>query len=178
MEIRTAKINISMAGGTATKGSKTCKITLPTSWIDAMALSEKNREVELTFDGNKIMLTPRLNTEDFTNKKRSMKHDIRMLRFYDKEQLCTVITADFTDRTLAFENYTTDIIKTAFGNNAHPSWEDFEDFLKERCIPKERDGLREYLDALGIDAYDPIAIIKSTGGRMAEDNQWIEIKEL
>ena len=32
MEKRTAKVNISAAGGTAAKGSRTCKVTLPTTW--------------------------------------------------------------------------------------------------------------------------------------------------
>ena len=57
-----------------------------------------------------------------------------------------------------------------------PTWDDFQNFLEERCIPRARAGLREYLEALGLDEYDPLEIIKKTSGRMAEDQQWIEIK--
>ena len=45
-------------------------------------------------------------------------------------------------------------------------------------MPRQRAGLREYLEALGLEEYDPLAIIKKTGGRMAEDQQWLEIREL
>ena len=50
--------------------------------------------------------------------------------------------------------------------------------MQERCIPRERAGLREYLEALGIDEYDPLKIIQRTGGRMAEDQQRLEVDEL
>ena len=39
----------------------------------------------------------------------------------------------------------------------------------------ERAGIREYLEALGLVEYDPLEIIKRTQGRMAEDDQWIEV---
>ena len=35
--------------------------------------------------------------------------------------------------------------------------------------------MREYLEALGMDEYNPLEIIKRTQGRMAEDDQWIEV---
>ncbi len=178
MEKRTAKVNFSTAGGTAAHGAKTCKITLPMTWIEALGLHPDNREVELTFDGHQIILTRRLSNREFTEQKRALGHDLRCLRFYDGNQLCTTITADFTDETLAVENHTDNPVKTAFGNNSCPSWADFQDFLQERCIPKERAGLREYLDALGLDDYHPLEIIQKTHGRMAEDAQWIEMTEV
>lgn len=178
MEKRLAKINISAAGGTAAKGAKTCKVTLPTAWMEAMGLNLEWREVELSFDGNRIILTRRLSGQEFAEQKRALGHELRRLRFYDRDKLCTAITADFTDETLVAENYVGDPIKNAFGNNLLPDWADFQAFLQERCIPKERAGLREYLEALGLDEYDPIEIIRKTGGRMAEDQQWIEMEEL
>ena len=54
MEHRNAKVNISAAGGTAAKNSKTCKVTLPTTWLEEMGITEKHREVELTFNGTTI----------------------------------------------------------------------------------------------------------------------------
>lgn len=47
------------------------------------------------------------------------------------------------------KNYTEQAIKTAFGKNQFPSWADLESFLEERCIPRQRGGLREYLETLG-----------------------------
>ncbi len=178
MEKRMAKINISAAGGTAAKGAKTCKVTLPTAWVDALGIDNEHREVELSFDGAKITLSCRLSIPEFVSQKRTQVHDLRCLRFYDGDRLCTTIYADFTDETLAVENCVDDPVKTAFGNNSLPVWTDFQAFLQERCIPKERAGLREYLETLGLDEYDPLAIIGKTGGRMAEDQQWIEMENV
>ena len=76
------------------------------------------------------------------------------------------------------ENYTDMMVKTAFGTNAAPTWADLEAFLEERCIPRQRAGLREYLEALGLEEYDPLAIVQKTQGRMAEDDQWMEVEKL
>ena len=80
-----------------------------------------------------------------------MKHDVKQIIFYDKDKPCTRIYADFTLQTITAENLTDNIIKTAFGVKLKPTWDDFLDFLEERCIPRQRGGLREYLDVLGID---------------------------
>ena len=178
MEKRIAKINISAAGGTAGKGAKTCKVTLPTVWVDVLGIDNEYREVELSFDGVKITLSRRLSIPEFVAQKSAQRHDLRRLRFYDDDRLCTTIYADFTDETLAVENHVDDPVKTAFGNNSLPVWTDFQAFLRERCVPKERAGLREYLESLGLEGYDPLAIIGKTDGRMAEDNQWLEVQTI
>jgi len=105
------------------------------------------------------------------------KHDVRVLRFFDGNRLCTTIYADFTDEKVIAENHISDPVKTAFGNNFSPTWEDFQFFLQERCIPRQRSGLRAYLEAIGVGEYDPIEIISKTAGRMAEDNQWLEMEK-
>jgi hypothetical protein len=75
-------------------------------------------------------------------------------------------------------NHIYDPVKTAFGNNLLPTWEDFQFFLQERCIPRQRAGLQEYLETIGVSEYDPVEIINKTAGRMAEDNQWLEMDHL
>ena len=178
MERRTAKVNISSAGGTASKGARTCKVTIPTSWIDEMGIDMSQRLLELTFDGKQIILNRSRDGSEFAAQKLDMKHDVRLIRFYDGDELCTTIYADYTDKTLISSNHVAEPVKTAFGNNSLPAWSVFETFLEERCVPRQRDGLREYLEVLGLDEYDPIAIIKKTAGRMAEDDQWVQIEEL
>ena len=42
----------------------------------------------------------------------------------------------------------------------------FEDFLEERCVPRSRSGIREYLETIGVEEYNPLEIIKKTKGRM------------
>lgn len=66
------------------------------------------------------------------------------------------------------------MIHRAFGIKAKPTWEDFEEFLESRCFPRTRDGLRMILDDIGLDFYDPLAIVEKTKGRMAEDFQWMK----
>ena len=178
MEQRTATINISSAGGTASSASKTCKVTLPTSWVEEMGINQDHRDLELTFDGTTITLSRRLSGPEFASRRLAQGHEIRVLRFYDGDILCSTIYADFTGQTVAVENQLVSLVKTAFGNNPLPDWEDFQRFLEERCIPRQRAGLREYLETLGLDEYDPLAIIEKTGGRMAEDQQWLTIEVL
>ena len=125
----------------------------------------------------KVDLSPRsLTVEEFAAPTRVARgHEVRVIRLFDSDKLCTEIYVDFTEKTLAAHNYVTDPIKTAFGNNVLPSWTDFIAFLEERCIPRQRAGLQEYLDVIGVSEYDPFSIIQKTAGRMAEDNQWVEI---
>lgn len=178
MEHRIATVNICSAGGTAGKGSKTCKITLPTTWVEMLGITKEHREMALTFDGTKITLSQHLSGPDFVERQLAQSHEVRILRFYDRDDLCSTIYADFTAQTVIVENQAVPTIKTAFGNNLLPNWEDFQQFLQERCIPQQRAGLREYLETLGLDEYDPLAIIGKTSGRMAEDQQWLAIEVL
>ncbi len=178
MERRMAKVNISSAGGTAGKGAKTYKVTLPTTWVERLGITEEHRELDLAFDGRRIILSQRLSGSEFAERQQIQGHEVRTLRFYDGDVLCSTIYADFTEQTVMVENQAVPPIKTAFGNNPVPSWEDFQRFLEERCIPRQRAGLREYLEALGLGTYDPLAIIEKTGGRVAEDQQWLSMEIL
>ena len=75
MERRTAKVNISSAGGTAAKGSKTCKITLPTKWVETMGINEEQREMELAFDGKTVTLSRHLSGPEFAQRQLAQGHD-------------------------------------------------------------------------------------------------------
>ena len=176
MEKRLGNIIIQTPGGTAAKGSSTYKVSLPSSWIKELGIAAEKRQVELCFDGKTITISKRLTLPEFISQKSKAGHALLQFFYYDGDILCSLVAADFTDQTLCTENYVSDVIKTAFGNNEVPTWNDFQNFLEERCIPRARAGLREYLEALGLDEYDPLEIIKKTSGRMAEDNQWIKIK--
>ena len=50
----------------------------------------------------------------------------------------TLIDVDFLGRRIRIQNRTEDILHRAFGTNMHPTWEDFEIFLQERCFPASR----------------------------------------
>ena len=172
MERRIAKLIVGKAGGNAGKNSKTYKVSLPNKWVAELGLAES--KMEISFDGEKIMISPHLSMDEFLKKKKTLGHELMKFEFYDGEILCTKIIADFTDETLSAENTTGHIVKTAFGKNETPTWNDFQSFLEERCLPRSRSGIREYLETIGVEEYDPLEIIKKTDGRMAEDNQWIK----
>lgn len=95
-----------------------------------------------------------------------------------EDECCTVILVDFRNERIAVQNETDDIIHRAFGIKVKPTWEDFMEFLESRCFPRTRDHLRLVLEDVGVDSYDPLAIVEKTKGRMAEDLQWIKITYL
>lgn len=174
MERRIAKLIVGKAGGTAGKDSKTYKVSLPSKWVAELGLTDS--KMEIAFDGERIIISPHLSMAEYLEKKKLLGHKLMQFEFYDGEVLCTKIIADFTDETLSAENATEHIVKTAFGKNEVPTWEDFQNFLEERCVPRSRSGIREYLETIGVEEYNPIEIIKKTSGRMAEDNQWIKLE--
>lgn len=176
MEKRLCKVNISAAGGTAGAGAKTYKITLPSSWITKMGVTEESRQLEISFDGERIIVSQITTIEDFIENAKSEGNEIIVLKYYDSDALCTTIYADYTAQEIKIENHTEDLVKTAFGVTEQPTWNEYLDFLEDRCIPRGRAGLREYLEAIDVDEYDPIEIIKKTEGRMAEDQQWLKIE--
>jgi len=87
----------------------------------------------------------------------------------------TVIKVDYKTKTVEIENKTRRILDTAFGVNQSPTWEDFERFLESRCFPRTRDKMKLILKDLDIPYYDPLLLVKKTGGYMAEDDLWIEV---
>ncbi len=176
METRNTKIITGSAGGTASKSSKTYKISIPSKWVKELSLEQKN--IVIVFDGKSITIKPKETLNEFISAKQNMGHKLMMIKVFEKDTLRSAICADFTDKTVIHKDYTDNAIKTPFGNNTNPSFEDFEDYLKERCISENRAGLQEYLDVLNLDKFDPIEIIKKTKGIMAEDNFHLEPEEL
>lgn len=178
MEKRIVNVIIQAPGGTAAKNSNTYKLSLPSSWVKEMGISEDDRQVEMRFDGTSITITKKLDMQDFVHRAKKRGRKILVLSYYDDKTLCTKIAADYDEKSICVKNYVTNVLRTAFGNNQEPTWEDYLIFLEERCIPKSRAGLREYLDEIGVDAFDPLEIIKKTSGRMAEDQQWVQVEVL
>lgn len=97
------------------------------------------------------------------------------LEYMYKDRVCTVIDVDWKNQTVYVENRTDQLPLTAFGVNKTPEWEEFREFLEDRCVPGTRFHLKELLRDMGVDFYDPMLIIEETKGRMAEDDQWIRI---
>lgn len=97
------------------------------------------------------------------------------MEYMCEDELCSIILVDFRQKKIEVINKTNEVIHQAFGVKAKPDWEDFEYFLESRCFPKSRDHVKSILQELGLQSYDPLAIIEKTGGHMAEDKQWINL---
>ena len=116
-------------------------------------------------------LAKMLNSEHF-----SPNPDFTMrMNFMNGSQLCTVIDIDFKHEVVRMKNYTDRIPLRAFGVVENPSWADFEEFLKERCLPASRAGLKGILREMDVTFFDTLLIIEKTNGRMAGDNQWVQM---
>ena len=178
METRTANLIIGTSGGTAGGNATNYKLALPSAWIKEMGLTPEQRQVELRFDGASIVITRKLPFAEFLEASRHAEHKVLLLSYYSGDALCARIAADETEKTVCVENLATDYLKLPFGNNPNPSWADYRHFLEDRCIPKTRAGLQEYLETIGVDSYEPLEIIRKTQGRMAEDDLWLTVEEL
>ena len=180
MDIRELKIISNSSGGTAAAGAKTYRVTLPSNWIKQMGLDKDDSRAEVVFDGFNIMI--RAKSEDdlyeFQSKAIKAGHQVVKYEYFDKDALCSTIICDFTDKVLRVQNHTNYLLKTAFGILEKPNWNDFLEFLEERCVPKTRENIGLILDELELDIFDPIAIVDKTQGRMAEDLQWLKITKL
>lgn len=143
-----------------------------------MGISPDSRQVELSFDGTTITIARKQSLQEFLEANRHTGHKLYLLCCYSGGTLCAKIAADETAQKVCLENPVTDYLKLPFGNNQFPSWEDYLHFLEDRCIPRSRVGLREYLEAIGVDSYAPLEIIQKTQGRMAEDDLWLTVEEI
>ena len=97
----------------------------------------------------------------------------------NKYELCTIIDADYKTHSVKIENFTDDLIFRAFGVREKVTWEEYNNFLESRCFPRTRANVKWLLDALGLGdiGYEPIEIIKKTGGIMAEDTMYLTVEE-
>ena len=93
------------------------------------------------------------------------------------KKLCTEICADYKNLSVSIKNYTDNLLYRAFGINEHPSWAQYEDFLRSRCLPETRYNIKDVLEDYGLSnvGYDPLEIVRVTHGRMAEDHMCLEI---
>lgn len=56
MEERQAKVSFYKSGGTAKGTAITNRVTIPTTWIKQLDITEESREVKLILDNDKIII--------------------------------------------------------------------------------------------------------------------------
>ena len=100
------------------------------------------------------------------------------LTYMFRRQPCTVIDVNFLDRKVVIQNKTDDILHRAFGVIKDPTWNDFENFLRDRCFPQTRGNCKELLQEMELTDYDPLKIVEKTRGRLADDEMWLRLRYL
>lgn len=101
--------------------------------------------------------------------------DARIVYIYmDRQRPSTLIDTCSLTHRVRITNFTNDMVSRAFGIKEKPNWNDFTEFLEDRCMPRTRYGIREELKYMGIDVYDPFQIIAKTSGRVYGDGQWLK----
>lgn len=93
--------------------------------------------------------------------------------YMDRIRPATLIDVCSLTHKVKIVNFTDDYISRAFGIREKPDWDDFMGFLEDRCMPRTRYGLREELNEMGLDVYDPVQIVAKTSGRVYGDGQWL-----
>ena len=91
MEIRNGKMIVGAAGGTAGKGAKTYKVSIPSAWVAAMGVDCSEKEIELQFDGEQIVIKKKMSGKVFAEQKKSKQHHVKCCKYYNGHALCTVI---------------------------------------------------------------------------------------
>lgn len=56
MKERIAKVSFNKSGGTAKGKAITNRVTIPTTWIKQLDITEESREVKLILDNDKIII--------------------------------------------------------------------------------------------------------------------------
>ena len=102
----------------------------------------------------------------------------RHLQFMKKDTLlCDVWFNAFEDK-VTFKNHTTDWIDLPFGrmsDSESTTYSALEYVLAEdHCFPRERADAAAVLSYLGLEDYDPLAIIQKTHGVMWNSHIWIK----
>lgn len=94
---------------------------------------------------------------------------------YWQEEKIEHIIIDFKNRTVKYEKFVQDFIKTNFLFK-EPTIEEVVEWLEDRCFPRTRFRYMKVIEALDLYAYDPIEIVKKTHGLIHEDYTWIKFK--
>lgn len=98
------------------------------------------------------------------------------MNYMCKNDIMTEIFVDYKTKAVRIKNHTESLLDRAFGINENPTFEDYENLLKERCIPETKQLLKLHLKEINVPYYDPLLIVEKTHGRMAGDYYWIDIK--
>lgn len=119
--------------------------------------------------------TSRQVIDRYVNRPPEKDYTLRMT-YMNGAKICTIIDVDFIHEKVVIKNRTEDFLHRAFGVVEEPTWEQFQEFLSDRCFPETRGNAKTLLRNMGLDCYDPLQILEKTHGRTADDPLWIRFK--
>lgn len=108
-----------------------------------------------------------------TDDKAFDNNDTVRLLYMSKDKVMTVIDVNDKEEKIKIKNFTDKIFFRAFGINESPSWNNYQEFLEDRCVPRTRYNIDEILKDMGMTEYNSFEFIERTQGRMADDKDWI-----
>lgn len=95
---------------------------------------------------------------------------------YYRNKKTAHVEMDRERKLVKYERYSNQIPHVPFLFDK-PSYGQMVSFLEQRCMPKKRKCMPEYLSTLGIQEYDPYKIVEITHGVMFEDYLWIKFPD-
>ena len=108
-----------------------------------------------------------------TDDKAFDNNDTVRLLYMSKDKVMTVIDINDKEEKIKIKNFTDKIVFRAFGINESPDWNNYQEFLEDRCVSRTRYNIDEILKDMGMTEYNPFEFVKRTQGRMADDKEWI-----
>ena len=92
-------------------------------------------------------------------------------------KILTSVRVNNLTKRVTIKNHTDNIYDCAFGVKTRVTYDDVMMFFERRCIPRDRANIKDILELLGMEKYDPYIICKKMEGRFVQDNNWIEFLE-
>lgn len=130
--------------------------------------------IDYTSDVNKKYIKKSVPLDDAEFSKRTT---VERILFYTKDKVTTAIDVDAVNEEIRIKNFIDINIFRAFGVNEKPNWQEYLEFLEDRCTPRTRYNIKEILRDLGLDCYDVEEYVKKTHARCYDDRQWISFEK-
>lgn len=95
------------------------------------------------------------------------------------DEVVAKMDVDWPSKTVHVEQYSADKLVIPFptlGEKVDVSTEKFVDYLESRCFPRTRDNAQELLEMMGLTAYNPYKIVRTTHGVIFDDYIWLRFK--
>ena len=109
----------------------------------------------------------------YINKREYTGSGIIRYKYMKGRKVITIIDVDFLHKKINIQNRTNNIYERAFCVLDNPNFEQFKNFLEWRCVPRTRYNIKEILQEMNIDSYDPVQIVEKTKGRISDDNFYL-----